>query len=357
MKKLAVVLMLMSCCSAASALEPVVNLVYHYAFSENAEPASYGSGGVWLRHEFDNDILFDLDLEFERDRGKVNVAQIKFMSLPSTDLVIGRQQVGWGVGYAVNPVDVINPRPIGATFDPTFVRDGRDAVAVKHYFDNLSNVELIYAAELIETKDYEGTPLDLYFKSDAGIKAKTNFHNFDVSASYIDRGERTFDEVVQPADRVWGLEIAGTVPVIDWGIWNESAYYSDAQKLEMVLGADYYWGDYHFTCEYYYNQFGSTERTEYDFSQLMTGRFLAQDYLIASLMWAYNEKLAFTGFGFWNMNDAGLIGGGVVDYSFNDNLEFIFMPYVLKGGSDTEVGLQKSVFGRYGAEAMIKWVF
>ena len=356
MKQLIWLSVLLLIASQVLAADVVTNLVYHQGGSEKMGADPYMSGDLWIKIDEPARINADFDLQFEKNTSKVNVAQIKFM-VPQTDIMVGRQQIGWGVGYAVNPIDIINPRPIGSSFDPTFVRDGRDALVVRKYFGSLSLIEVVYAADLSETKDYSGTPLDQNFKPDAGIKVKTNLYSFDIAASYIEKGQRTYSTVTDEADRVWGFEIAGTVPVIEWGIWQEVAYYIDAGKYDAIVGTDYYLGDYHISCEYYKNQFGSADKATYDLTQLFLGRLLAQNYLIPSLSWTVNEKLALTGFAFWNLDDGGVIGGGVVDYFINNNVEFVLMPYALKGGSDTEVGQQKALVGRYGAEAMIKWVF
>ncbi len=341
MRRPAVLFFLAIMSTQVLAADVVTSLVGHAGGSEKLGTDPYVSGDLWIRAHEPERVKLDLDLQFDKNVSRVNVAQLKFI-MPSTDIVAGRQQIGWGVGYAVNPVDIINPRPIGSSFDPTFVRDGRDAVVLTRYIDQFSKIELVSATD---------------FSADAAARYKTNLLGFDSAVSYINKGQRTFSGATREAGKVWGLEIAGSVPMIDWGVWNETAYYADAEKYEIVVGADYYWGDHHIILEYYKNQFGAANKAAYDPSLLLQGRLLAEDYLIPAWTYTVDEKLSLTGFAFWNLNDGGVIGGGVIDYFINNNMEFVLMPFALKGGPDTEVGIQKTLVGRYGAEAMLKWVF
>lgn len=333
--------------SQVFAADMVTSLVGRSGGSEKAETDPYMTGDLWLRVHEPERVKLDLDLQFDRNVSKVNVAQLKYL-MQSTDIIAGRQQIGWGVGYTVNPVDILNPRPIGSSFDPTFVRDGRDAIVLTRYLDD-SKIELASAGK------YEENNTD--FSNDVAGRYKMHLWGFDAAVSYINKGRRTFSGTTEEADRVWGVEIVGSLPVLEWGTWSEAAYYTEAKKYEVVVGYDYYWGDHHIVFEYYLNEFGSKDRTSYDQSLLLQGRLMAQDYLIPSWTYTVNEKLALTGFAFFNLNDGGIIGGGVVDYFINNNMEFVLMPFALKGGADTEVGIQKALVGRYGAEAMLKLVF
>ncbi|MBN2058400.1 MAG: hypothetical protein JW782_06360 [Candidatus Saganbacteria bacterium] len=335
--------------------DAITSIIGHATGSEKQGTDPYMSGDLWIRVHEPERAKLDFDLQFEKANSKLNIAQIKLL-LPVTDVILGRQQIGWGVGYAVNPIDIINPRPIGSSFDPTFVRDGRDAVAASAYLGSYSKIELIAASNFSDTKDYDGTAVVQDFRPDSGARIKANLAGCDVAASYINKGERSYNGNISPEDRVWGAEFNGTVPFIGCGLWNETAFYTEANKTELVVGTDYYFGDYHFILEYYRNGFGTADRTAYDPTLLLQGRLMARDYFIPTLSWRVNQKMTLTGFAFYNTDDWGIIGGGVVDYFINNNLEFVFMPYFLKGGADTEVGLQKTAVGRYGAEALFKLV-
>ncbi|NQU17663.1 MAG: hypothetical protein HQ564_06305, partial [Candidatus Saganbacteria bacterium] len=298
--------------------------------SEKAQFSTTTQADIWLKwHDLEN-IKFDFDYYAAVNLSKINVAQAKIL-LPSTDIIIGRQQTGWGVGLTVNPIDIINPKPIGSSFDPTFVRDGRDALVVTRYLDSQSKVELVYAGNFDQTVQH--------FDRDYAAKIKTRLFESDFAISYIDKGLRRFSGIIEAADKVFGIEMAGTIPEIDWGYWIEAARYMDSRVNEAVLGVDYYFGDWHPAFEYYRNGFGSHNLAGYDATLLLRGRLMGRDYLIPSCSVSVSEKLSLTGFGLINLNDSSWVLAGVADYFINDNLELIL------------------IVGSTALQAKVKWVF
>ena len=116
MKRICVLCLSLLLAAPVLAADTITSLVYHDAGSEKLGADPYLSGDLWIRVHEPKRAKLDFDLQFERSSSKLNIAQIKLL-LPGSDVIIGRQQIGWGVGYAVNPVDIINPRPIGSSFD------------------------------------------------------------------------------------------------------------------------------------------------------------------------------------------------------------------------------------------------
>ncbi|MFC1495961.1 hypothetical protein ACFL52_00935 [Candidatus Margulisiibacteriota bacterium] len=329
-------------CLPAGAFESVTTLVGNSALAEKVSAGAYVSGDIWLKHG-----LADLDLYFEKDKAWLNVAQLKLQIL-ETDVTIGRQQVGWGVGFLLNPIDMLNPVPLGSSLDPAYVRDGRDIIKLERYFGNYTKLELLYAGKFEKSSQN--------FDHDLGVKLKGRLFGYDTAVSYVDKGARSFSLIPELADQVYGLELSGTLPW-EWGGWIEAAQYVKQQKTDYVLGTDYYYADYHLVLEYYRNGFGSANSSLYDLTLLFRGRMLAQDYLMPTLVWSVNEKLSLTSFNLYNMNDASMALGGLIDYYHSDNLEFIIMPIILKGANSTEYGMQKLSYGRYALSAKVKWVF
>ena len=174
MKRAIVLILLLLLCLPSFAVDITTSVIFDGAIAEKQDFTSQITGDIWLRHRDLDNVTADIDYRFGRNLSKVNVAQIKYLA-PDTDIIMGRQQIGWGVGYGFNPIDIINPKPIGSSFDPTFVRDGRDAIAVSRYFGDLSKVELIYAGWHEETKYLDGsTAVTEKFNEDFGIKIKSN---------------------------------------------------------------------------------------------------------------------------------------------------------------------------------------
>lgn len=332
-------------------LDVVTNLVGNTATSQNTGTSSYLSGDVWLRQHLLDKLKFDFDLYFEKSNAKVNVAQAKFL-VPDTDIIVGRQQMGWGVGYLFNPLDVFNPIPVGSSLDPAYVRYGRDAIVINRYFGIQNKLQLLYAGYYGDTT----STLPKSFQPDWAIKLKTRIPAYDLAFSYINRGSRTFSSTSEADTGILGLELTGTT-FYDLGLWLEYARYIETGLDEYVLGTDYYWGDWHFVLEYYKNGFGQKNSASYDLNMLLRGRMMAQDYLVPLMSYTVDEKLTLTEFTIWNMNDGGVAVGGIIDYLYNDNIELILMPVILKGDSTSEYGIQKAAYGRYALTGKVKWVF
>lgn len=331
----------------AGAFDSVTTLVGGGTISERANSALSAQGDIWLKwHDLDN-IKFDFDYYAAANLSKINVAQAKIL-LPGTDLIIGRQQTGWGVGLTVNPIDILNPKPIGSSFDPSFVRDGRDAIVVTRYLDSQSKVELVYAGDFNQGVQQ--------FNRDYAAKIKTRLFESDIAVSYIDKGMRSYSGIVESADKVLGVEMTGTLPT-EWGYWIEGARYMDSRQNELLIGTDYYFGDWHPTFEYYRNGFGNHNMTSYDPTLLLRGRLMGRDYFIPSCSVGVSEKLSLTAFGLVNINDSSYALAGVADYFINDNLELILMPILIQGSAGSEYGIQKAAIGSTAIQGKVKWVF
>ena len=336
--KIILLVIILSLHSVSFAIDSITSISLNSTITENTQLYSEGEADLWIKFDDWQNVRGDLNLRVVGPNSKINVAQLKF-TIPDIDLVVGRQQLGWGVAYALNPVDIINPKPIGSSFDPAFVRDGRDALVFTRYLGSSGKLELVYAGKLW------------------AAKLKGQLMEADFAFMYINKGQRNYGLVVEPKDRVVGFEVIGTLPLIEWGYWIEAVRYLDARAAEVVLGMDYYWDDYRLTLESYYNGFGSPNKLAYNPALLLQGRLMGQDYFIPSFNWAVNEKLNLTAFGLLNINDSSLAIGGVSDYFINDNLEFIFTTAIVAGDATSEYGMQKALFGNYAAQAIIKWVF
>ncbi len=338
--KIIVIFILIFFSSASYSFDSVTTLVGGGTLSERANSALSGQGDIWLKWHDNENIKFDFDYYAAANISKINVAQAKFL-LPSTDIIVGRQQTGWGVGLTVNPIDILNPKPVGSSFDPAFVRDGRDAVVITRYLDSQSKIELIYAGG---------------FDRDYAAKIKTRLFESDFAFSYINKGRRNYSGIVEAKDKVIGLEMTGTLPT-EWGYWVEGARYMDSRLNELVIGTDYYFGDWHPTFEYYRNGFGNHNMANYDANLILRGRLMGRDYFIPSCSVSVSEKLSLTGFGLVNLNDSSFALAGVADYFINDNLELIVMPFLIQGNPGSEYGIQKAAVGNAALQARIKWVF
>jgi hypothetical protein len=162
------------------------------------------------------------------------------------------------------------------------------------------------------------------------------------------------EEKLEPR-KLAGISIAGSLPVIDLGIWLEGIYNIETEEYELVTGTEYvFWENYTLNIEYYQNSQGTADKSDYDLNRLFFGEMLAQDYLIPSLRYVASEKLELAGFSFLNLNDQSSINAVVIDYYFNDYVDFILTPFYLSGGDGSEFGFQIQESGNYGVDFKIR---
>ncbi|MFC1755310.1 hypothetical protein ACFL96_18295 [Thermoproteota archaeon] len=300
------------------------------------------------------DVMADLHYQIDDHKSRLNTAKVKFI-FDNLDIVLGRQLLGWGSGYNFNPTDVINAKPLGAAFDPVYIKTGRDAVLLAYYPSGAVTAEFVFAPQYnrVSYMDSE-TTITENGKQDFGVRLKTHVNDFDIAFVYVNVGQRMFNAVNEPEDDLLGVYFKGTLPILEWGVWAEYARYLDQSGHELVCGFDYTYENYYFNIEYYRNGFGAVNKHYYNMDLVTRGRLLARDYLVPSLAVIVDEKLSATLFSFINMNDSSAILGGVLDYFYNDQVEIILTPYVLLGDTDTEYGIQADASGGIGVQGAVK---
>ncbi len=305
------------------------------------------------------------EIQIKDDSIKINQAYGKFMT-SKVDLVIGRQLTGWGSGYNFNPTDVFNQKPLGAAFDPSYGKDGRDAILASFYpADNIA-LELIYAFGIEQKSDEPPLIYTSKVEPEWGFHSKVNIASIDMEFLYIQKAKRSWVYFMNPAypiqieekrDHLFGASFKTSIPKVDVGVWGEGAYYKELEKYEYVIGIERYFGDTMMNLEYYRNGFGQSKKLKYDPMNMMMGRMVARDYLVPALTHTFNEKFNFTTFLFYNINDQSNAAGLVGQYYYHDQAEFILMPFYIGGKDDTDFGQQAKEAGEYGGQLMVKLTF
>jgi hypothetical protein len=338
--------------SGVSAFEANLETLFRGQRAAKSDLDTAAEGTVLVRAER-KDFVGDLQYQFGDGKNLVNVAKVKLV-LPKADIVLGRQLMSWGSGYNFNPTDIFNAKPLGAAFDPTFVKRGRDAVTLTLAPVDGISFEGIFAAKYSQTHVNEEFAYVEEGQEDHGGKLKVNIANWDIALSYARLGERDFGGALEGEDDVTGLSLKGTLPLADIGFWLEAASYSRRSKVEVTSGSEYFWEEWTFLTEYYRNGFGEGSYQSYNPANLMSGRMLGRDYLAPSLSYAASEKLTLTLFSFFNLNDGGSLFGGVVDYYYNDIVELVFLPVAISAPKESEYGDYRTQYGDYIMQGMVK---
>lgn len=270
------------------------------------------------------------------------------LTLPTVDIVIGRQAISWGVGRLWTPADLFvafSPVAIDREFKP-----GIDAVLAKIPLGQFSQLEAVYAA------------FDDGFRTHAiGVRGQTSIRDFDVG---LMTGKFRHDFVIGP---FFDGELQGA------GIRGEFTYTRNTTgKLRekraffrAVSSLDYRFANgLYGLVEYYYNGFGETEPQAYlrllGSQRLARGEIfnLGRHYLGAIFEYEFHPLVQGTFFGQWNMlDDSGLIGP-LLNVSLSDEADVrlgMYFPF----GAEFAFPRIQSEFGFYPRVyyLQLRWYF
>ncbi len=244
--------------------------------------------------------------------------------LDKVQITLGRQRIAWGTGFAWNPTDLFNP------FNPAAIeleeKEGVDAVYVTIPLGALSRFEAAYA------------PGRDKLKSSAALRVSSNFSGYDISLMGGD---------FQRA-RVLGGDFAGYIGGA--GFRGEFAYtwkHDEENFFRAILNADYNFpNDYYAFVEFYFNGQGSTDKNNYDFSDLFSGRTfnLAKHYIAALVSKNLTPLLTLSFYELLNLNDRSQLFGPSLTYSLATNLEISVSAYFFLGSEDSEFGARPSSY-------------
>ncbi len=248
------------------------------------------------------------------DRAQVNLYLEKF------DLIIGKQRLAWGSGYAFNPTDVFNPPDFT---DPRGEREGVSAVRLTVPLGKVSEVMLVGAQKAAEPVYDSGTgkwttPSDKAEDGEYAVLAKTNFADYDLSLIAIDLGK---DESEKLGGSVSG-ELFGL------GVWLEGAYtFPEDEKKEIanknnypqvVAGLDYtFQNGLYLLGEYYRNEQGAWSYKDYQWARLRRGEITnpGRDYLFNDFEYDVTDLTKIVFSSLLNVNDSSFFFHPQINYN------------------------------------------
>jgi hypothetical protein len=247
-------------------------------------------------------------------------------------VTLGRQRIAWGTGFAWNPTDLLNPfNPAAIELDE---KAGIDAAHVSVATGDFSHAEFAVAPAS-----------DVHQMSVAG-RVTSHWGEYDLSAM----GGYFRD------DWVVGGDFAGYLG--DAGLRGEAALTFPSEgdafvRLTVTLDRSFA-GDVYVFVEYYLNGQGATDKSEYEFTQLLTGNVfnVARDYLGVSVSKAITPLFAGNLYGLLNIDDRSALLGPSFTYSLREDIEVGAAVYLFVGRDDTEFGRQKNAYFAY-----LQWFF
>ena len=236
-------------------------------------------------------------------------------NLSSISIVVGRQRIAWGTGRIWNPTDLFNPiNP--ASFDK-IEKDGADAVSLKYYVGNFTDLETVY------------NPENEFRQSNAAARFHTNFAEYDMSVlgGIFDR------------DPVIGGDFAGNL--FTAGLRGEGIARFEGKSTigKYIVGLDYQLTPKLYALiEYQFNGEGKNERTAYELQRLLTGELLnlARHYVAVSATYQLHPLV--TAGATWNVNldDVSGFVAPTVTYSITSNADLTAGGLLTYGGDLSE---------------------
>lgn len=337
------------------ALEINPELILQAIKTEKKDAESRINGTIYVNILNEDKVTSDFHYKIGDSGNRINVAQVKLL-FPKIDLILGRQLMSWGSGYNFNPTDIFNKKPIGSSFDPSYSKNGRDALTSSIYFTDNLILDFIYAFKYEEENEYGATTFNESGRDDFGLRLKFSIFDFDFALSEVKVGKREYlnSQISDSDDHVTGISFKGSLPVIDWGVWFEGVRYNEQKVYEFSSGLEIIHGDYTAILEYYYNGFGIKEKSNYNLNNLYKSRLLGKNYLAPSISYVWEEKLTLSSYLFFNIDDSSFLIGSLLDYSYNDYINLSLIPIIISGSKDSEYGMSKDDYGSYGVQGLVK---
>ena len=275
-------------------------------------------------------------------------------------MILGRQQISSGVGYAWNPTDIFNTKDI---MDPTYEQTGVDAITVEIPVGLGGNFTGILQ------------PKNNWDRTTKYIKYKQNVGQFDVSLSY---GQKRWiyyysnsldlnNVEYEFCQYMLGTNVVGEILGI--GVWTEFGIYDHDLKdlmytstgrepnaiqenkfyYEYVIGMDYtFENSLYFMGEYFYTDFG-VEKDENNFNHYMDYfqsniHGLNKNYIFTNVMYPINGLITIGMFNIANLDDKSVAFNPQIKYLLSNNVEINFIGSIFYGDEDSEFGLQNYNF-------------
>ena len=251
------------------------------------------------------------------------------LSFPSFDLMVGKQQISLGTGYAWNPTDVFNVKDLT---DPTYEQPGHNAVRFDVPLGHTFSFVALYAPEAIW--ENSGKLLRLKGRSGhfdfsiVGTETQWILTHYPEPGSYVAALKR----------RLVGGDFAGEL--LGTGVWGEGAYnfVEDFEDFwELLIGGDYTFdSQLYLMFEFYHHSLGKSDYRDYDLNDWLRffyqeQKSLTRDQLYCLIQYPLTDLIKIGGSTLLSLSDGSIALVPTVLYSFQENIEFTLIGNVNVG--------------------------
>ena len=252
-----------------------------------------------------------------QDRTFLDNAYLR-LSFPSFDLMVGKQQISLGTGYAWNPTDVFNFKDL---MDPTYEQPGHNALRIDCSLGNAFSLLALYSPE----SNWE--------ESGKLLRLKGRWGHFDFSVIGTETEWTITDYytsiATQKRRRLVGGDFAGEL--LGLGVWAEGAYnfVGDFEDFwELLVGGDYTFdSELYLMLEFYHHSLGKSDYRQYDLNDWLRffyqeQRSLTQNQAYWFVQYPATDLLKIGGSTLISLSDGSIALVPTVLYSFHENIEF-----------------------------------
>lgn len=272
------------------------------------------------------------------------------------DLIIGKQQLPTGSGYAWNPTDIFNTKDI---FDPTYENRGVNAFQLKIPLGVRYNLTgIIEPAENVdEFKQYYEIKAWLGNFDIALSYSRSQYDPtsvYDLLAQYTDVPMNRASLVLNPAvtREIAGFDAEGEL--LGLGVRTEIAanrlnFNNDALQYEYIVGADYtFRNSLYVMSEYYHNDFGApaqkTELINYLNYFNYEIKSLNQNYILGMVRYPITDLIDVSLSSIANLDDESMAINPKIVYRIYQDVELtLFGNYFYGNDQRDEFGYQEAM--------------
>ncbi|MFC1849449.1 hypothetical protein ACFL27_04485 [candidate division CSSED10-310 bacterium] len=248
---------------------------------------------------------------------------------PRGSLMIGKQPLLQGPGYAWNPTDLLNDKD---PFEPGYEKTGLNAFKLEFFPYQSSSLILTYSPE----ENWASSFRQLRLRQ---IIHPVTFH-LNYSGLYFERIDILSDHYTYNFFSGDFLYSAGRVSV--WGeiLWSEERKKSPPDRW--LVGGEYRFGNYSaLSGEYYFNEWGNSNKSDYSlkdwiYSYKSNQYSLGKEYCLLSLRIEPTETITVSSQVIKNLSDGSVAVSPCFNYQFSTRALLILTAIIPSGEEHSE---------------------
>jgi hypothetical protein len=268
------------------------------------------------------------------DRNFLDNAYLR-LSFDSFDLMVGKQQISFGTGYAFNPTDVFNFKDL---MDPTYEQPGHNALRIDYPLSNSFTLLALYSPE------------SNWKESGKLLRLRGRWGHFDFSVIGTETQMTITDyytfSTAQRRRRLVGGDFVGEL--LGLGIWAEGAYNFVKESKdfwELVVGSDYTFdSQVYLMLEFYHHSLAKSDYHLYDLNDWLRffyqeQRSLTQNQVYCFVQYPATDLLKIGGSAVVSLSDGSIAFAPIALYSIYENVELTLI-------GNVNVGKEGKAYGK-----------